>query len=463
MSTSVYNNGGMIGVTLDFGATDFYQTSSTVQNDSFTIEATATAADSTNDSEGVTIPAATQDGDLLVVACGHIDTPISEANMASGWTVLANSDDNSDGTPSVQSVILYKIATSSDAGQTFIMGASGGDIDIDYKMFVLRPDNAAITSGTTFTTGEDSYKTFNNPPQLSVNPSGSSGPVFAIAAYAVNTGSQPSASPTPTGNDAVDGTDFYVSHWVYSRADTKPSSITWDAGDGGRNAVSLAYIEIPDSVSVVNQNKKNSGIWNLPSAYSELTIDVQAGALDAQASGTVSIPYPSDIESGDILMAFIWLSGTDDVSSTPSGWTQELQAGNDYIYSKTADGTETGSLAISMSSSATDSTALMYRFRPSKPATFTIEDRVGSFDADGTISITAGSNVSTADTTLFLYNTFVGGPRTLTSGPTNLTLDAGQEGTPAGHWWHAFDIGGETITVTYSSSISEALTRISWR
>lgn len=351
---SVYENGGIIGQTLDFRSTEYYQLITGTQNDSFTIQATATARDILGASGGVTLPSGIQDGDLIVVACGQIDNIITEANMASGWTVLANSTDNRVGTPGVQSVILYKIATSSDSSTTFIL-EPGGFNRVDYKAFVLRPDDAAIVSGTTLTTGENSYATFNNPPAITVNPSGSSGPVFAVAAYAVNTGSQPSASPTPTGSQAVDSSDFYVSHWVFSRADTKPTSISWDAGDGGRNAVSLAYIEIPDSQTVTNLNRKNSGIWNLNAVYAAQNVVPINAIFDEFTTGTTVSLSGLTFSSGDNLFVFAYdESGGGGVSFDSTGWTQLDYTflsgdGTGFVYHKIADGTET---SVSITSSA---------------------------------------------------------------------------------------------------------------
>ena len=344
---SVYENGGIIGQTLDLASTEYYQAATVAQNDSFTVQATATAADRIGvTDQGVTLPSGIQDGDLIVVACGQISGIITEGNMASGWTVLANSTDNRVGTPSVQSVILYKIATSSDSSTTFILAPSSS-YGVDYKAFVIRPDDAAIVSGTTLTTGEDSYATFSNPPAITVNPSGSSGPVFAVAAYAVNTGSQPSASPTPTGNQAVDNTDFYVSHWVFSRADTKPTSISWNAGDGGRNAVSLAYIEIPDSQTVTNLNRKNSGIWNLNAVYAVQNVVAIDAIFDEFTTGTTVSFSGLSFVSGDNLFVFAYdENGTGGVSFDSTGWTQldytyAGTGGTGFVYHKIADGTET--------------------------------------------------------------------------------------------------------------------------
>jgi hypothetical protein len=68
----------------------------------------------------------------------------------------------------------------------------------------------------------------------------------------------------------------------------------------------------------------------------------------------LAVPYPSGINSGDLLLLVI---GASDVSSwsTPSGWAVEgtvnFAQNIIYVFSKTADGTETGNLNVTPANS----------------------------------------------------------------------------------------------------------------
>lgn len=92
---------------------------------------------------------------------------------------------------------------------------------------------------------------------------------------------------------------------------------------------------------------------------------VGAGAGSVATAGTQSVAYPGSLASGYRLILFATAHvGT---VSTPSGWTLDFPAQSNgaseqaYQFSRVSDGTETGS--ITLTSSSTYTVARMYAFR----------------------------------------------------------------------------------------------------
>jgi len=96
---------------------------------------------------------------------------------------------------------------------------------------------------------------------------------------------------------------------------------------------------------------------------------VQLGTFDV-TNDVNGIPgYPADIEAGDTLIASIFAvsaNSTNDIA-TPSGWTKQgFFAGNrhgHWIFTKVADGTETGTQTFAFSADASSTAGIIARVR----------------------------------------------------------------------------------------------------
>lgn len=93
-----------------------------------------------------------------------------------------------------------------------------------------------------------------------------------------------------------------------------------------------------------------------------------AAGTGAVTTGTsLSVPYPASITSGQLLVLHIfqWTSSVAD-PTTPADWTLQQQAtaqsSTCFVYTKTATGSESGNLSVTVTSSGDGHYGRMYRF-----------------------------------------------------------------------------------------------------
>ena len=109
---SIYLNGGMNGVTLDFADTDRYVTGTTAPSISFL---TSQSYSGTTD---ITLPTITSDNALVVILSGSVVNPVYGKRMiTSGWD-LAVVAEAAGGDDDVMAIIYYKKCTTADSGIT---------------------------------------------------------------------------------------------------------------------------------------------------------------------------------------------------------------------------------------------------------------------------------------------------------------------------------------------------------
>lgn len=82
------------------------------------------------------------------------------------------------------------------------------------------------------------------------------------------------------------------------------------------------------------------------------TADTQTGTVTSN-TGTFTLTYPTNIASGDLLLAFIAQDGTGGTVTWPAGWVKDTLNGNLNACSlqyakKSADGTETGDFNVTI-------------------------------------------------------------------------------------------------------------------
>lgn len=92
-----------------------------------------------------------------------------------------------------------------------------------------------------------------------------------------------------------------------------------------------------------------------------------AGTGAASTTGSISVPYPSGITAGQLLIAHIFRFDDGDAApTTPSGWTAKYSAAGGtsslHVFTKIAVGTESGSLAFTIGDGTDGFYGQMYRF-----------------------------------------------------------------------------------------------------
>jgi len=246
---SVYLNGGLIGVTKTYQTTvpgaDTNPTTITVVNSGFT--------NGTN----VTIPTVLDD-DVMIICCGSINSGHT-TDVPTGFSVGAST--NGSGEIDVGSQIVYKKMTAAESGGTVSFGYYNWN-----RWIIVRLNDAFdIVSGS-----PNAESTRGDPVSQTISMSGVSTPVMGVATYAVNSGSYPSTNVSPdTSYNDTSVNDLFSGIWLFNSGST-PANRTWDASDGGRNAVTSCYIQfIP--VAGEDVTAYNSGIFNLQAVLESLS------------------------------------------------------------------------------------------------------------------------------------------------------------------------------------------------
>jgi hypothetical protein len=96
------------------------------------------------------------------------------------------------------------------------------------------------------------------------------------------------------------------------------------------------------------------------------SIDYGAVARAANVA-SINVDYPSDIASGDLLIIFGIKLGSSGVYVTATGFTDTLSSDVYISLTKTADGTETGSVTCDSGNPASDFSLIMLRVRANVP------------------------------------------------------------------------------------------------
>ena len=202
-----------------------------------------------------------------------------------------------------------------------------------------------------------------------------------------------------------------------------------------------------------------SGVWSLQQqarymrdsqwpSTNKIVTSVTVGSAVAAASGsTITAPLPNNVEAGDILILFGVFSVQQNPLSTPSGWTADNSTTSNFVFRKTATGSDTAP-SITKDTTTVDHAAIMFCVKK-RNLSIAFGNIDSVFDSDGSISFTAATGTGSFGD-LYLYSAFVGGPRTETTALSNMTKLAGSESTPLNMWYYAIDIGGETITNVFS-------------
>jgi hypothetical protein len=189
-------------------------------------------------------------------------------------------------------------------------------------------------------------------------------------------------------------------------------------------------------------------------APAPLNFSVDSGDIISISSTSASVPYPSDIQAGDLLVVegLIQSSGS---NGSAAGWTN-LLPGSGFITRiyKTAVGNETGSLTVSWANSAA-SCHVMWRIRY-PGITPSVQGATGGFSVNPTIVLDAPSASYTKAMHLIVYCDDSGiSVSNLDAGLTQLRYRTAASGMWAG-WIDTSTLGrvGQTINVSSTTTIS---------
>jgi hypothetical protein len=134
-----------------------------------------------------------------------------------------------------------------------------------------------------------------------------------------------------------------------------------------KSASTSAAVTTPTSVQSIDYSKVQ-GIWNLRSTTQfpkqvVPNLEVSSGAIVYSTSASFSLPYPSDVQEGDLLLV-MGLVQSATIYGTISGWSNYSVGAGSYnvLASKTATGAESGNVTVSLTGSA-GSVSIMYRVR----------------------------------------------------------------------------------------------------
>lgn len=448
---SVYNNGGIIGQTLDLGSIEQYITGTTPGTPTYVGEA-STGGTGVLFLTGIT---GLQQGDLVVfcVASGHVGITLE----SSGWTTALYEADGVAAT-----LIAYKVMGATVDSSVEV---SGGTTNTAFALTATAWRGAEFTSVSSVVTASS---TTIDPPSVTATDNNSAVLVFSSIDDDVST-----ISSAPTGYTIGPEASYNISTFRTSAAQMyktgvstgteDPSSLTWSSAD---DLEARTILLSPGTVNTFG-SLKNSGIWNLNAVHDLLNIpiisEITYGTINGvtQPEGNLSISYPSGISSGDLL---IFVFGCDGAAAPtfPSGWTTDAsftqsdsqQFQDFYIFSKIADGTETGSITVSNLNQDDEAhVGQIFRLKPSTTATFTFN---GYDTGNDTTTEVAPAEIGSATQNFYIYFAFANISSTQTSAPANMTESGIWAGAEGGDAWiyYGQDIGGQSFASNnYSGNV----------
>lgn len=275
----------------------------------------------------ITMPSGIQTGDLLLIVFSTDGAP-GVVMLSNDWVKL---DTASYGT-TVTGAIFYKFATGSDSATVFTTAGEQS------SHAVLRISGAGIP----YAASSNGSSTNSNPPSLAM---GAARNHLWVATRSGD--STVVASAAPSG---------------YSNLQSQAA-----AGTGGASTNTAEYsdsdaTEDPGTFTSTTEQWVSYTI-GIPPADTVAGI----GAIAAAAEGTtsLSVPYPTDIDPGDLLLLTVANKHTPNGPSTPSGWStpSNYQAsgglgssgadtGTVYstVFSRIATGSESGNVSVTITS-----------------------------------------------------------------------------------------------------------------
>jgi len=285
---SLYDNGGMIGATLDLGSTEQYILSSTGGTPSIVGTASASGANSVS-LTGITGLA---EGDLVLVCITSDESTENTTITSSGWTAISDNVFSA----SINTTIAYKVM-----GAT--VDTSIGITSVVDAITVIAMSDVEYLSGASTTS---SFGTSIDPPSVTVASDDSIVLVLAAIDDDNSTISSPPTGYTTAVQDGrLGGSNAIMYKTGVSAGTEDPSTLVWSSSDS-KWAVTL---EFGPTASVTYGNYKNSGIWSMDAVYELLQplsyefLSIQENEADATTYNFTSTPLGTAKSNRTIVVA----------------------------------------------------------------------------------------------------------------------------------------------------------------
>lgn len=451
---SVYDNGGIIGQVMNLGSTESYSPPISVSYLGITEDTGATNPTSFT----VSTTGLTSSDTLILAYHSEITSTTYTSPPVTGITVNGSSatiDATGPSTSPVTNIGISAIARISGITASSVTVS----VTVDSGFSILRSAVAAYrvpgqTSLTVLDTAEYVFSGTSTSQTLTTDVENG-----GLVIYDLSTGDE---NDTATWSGATETYDFASSelnsHWtgayLLPTSDTTGyvETITLSGAINSGSGLAVSYAA-PDGGS---NNKKNSGIWSLDAVFNYLKsinvdFEVIYGGFSSVSSGARNVSYPSTVNAGDLLI--VTGSQNNSANVVPTGWNSHSNAAFEFCYSKVATGSETGSLSIT-NPSAVEGVAQLILIRPSGAIlTDFFQSHTGGFIASGSISYTA--QASAGDFDLYLLHAWNAATRTLSTSPSNMNLISSTNTLHRADFYEAKDIGGETISTSYTNSINQ--------
>jgi len=342
---SLYDNGGMIGATLDLGSTEQYIASPTSGTPSIVGTASANGASSVS-LTGITGLA---EGDLVLVFASEDNSTTSASITSSGWTSLVNGAFINN----IEHSIAYKVM-----GATVDTSVSIASTIDAITVIALRDVEYTARSG--FVSNGFTNSATIDPASITATDSDSVVLVLSAIDDDNSTISSPSTGYTTAVQDGrVGGSNAIMYKTGVSAGTEDPDTVTWSTSD----AIIAYTLVLSPTSSVTYGNYKNSGIWSMDAVYELLRpvgISLFATATDNLSDGhgtnfaSFTLTWPSSIESGMVAVILTSRDFTTGSTNTPTGFTllsNDTTSGGSsaegYIFYRECDGTESGDITLS--------------------------------------------------------------------------------------------------------------------
>jgi hypothetical protein len=307
---SIYDNGGMIGATLDLGSTEQYITGSTGGTPSIVGTASANGASSVS-LTGITGLA---EGDLVLVFASEDNSTTSASITSSGWTSLVNGAFINN----IEHSIAYKVM-----GATVDTSVSIASTIDAITVIALR--NVEYTARSGFVSNGFTNSATIDPASITATDSDSVVLVLSAIDDDSSTISSPSTGYTTAVQDGrVGGSNAIMYKTGVSAGTEDPDTVTWSSND----AIIAYTLVLSPTSSVTYGNYKNSGIWSMDAVYEllkPLPVGLYASGSDTATALSDGFTFPFSASSGNIVLAF---------SSRTSGGVNSFSvsdsAGNTY-------------------------------------------------------------------------------------------------------------------------------------
>lgn len=246
--SSIYENGGMIGQTLDFASSEQYIAGTILATPSF-VGGVGTA----NESDTLSLTGITglQEGDLVIVA--RTSDTSEEVVTSTGWTTIIYARPNSIGTTVAYKVMGATPDTSvSFADQAALSAVAFRGVEYTSVSTVVSVSSATVDPNSVTATDDNSV-------------------VVVFSGLDDDNNSSISSAPTgytvgATGNG--NGSNAFMYKTGVSTGTEDPSSLTWSTPD----ALDAYTILLNRTTETAYGNLKNSGIWNLNAVYAILSL-----------------------------------------------------------------------------------------------------------------------------------------------------------------------------------------------